>query len=98
MAGNERETQGAGSDVAAVILAGLLGALIGAGLALLLAPKTGAELRSEIREKAGVVAEKAQVVQQKAKDLAEAARQKLEERRGQREAAMSDEPSLAEKA
>jgi len=62
-------------------LAGLIGAVIGASLGLLLAPKPGTELRSEIRVKAGTAAEKAHAVQEKARDLVEAAKHKLEEHR-----------------
>ena len=48
-----------GSDLGTAIIAGAIGATVGAVVALLLAPKTGAELRAEIGEKAKDVAEKA---------------------------------------
>jgi len=70
-----------GADIARMLVAGLIGAVIGASLGLLLAPKTGSELRHDLREKAGTAAEKAHVVQERARDLVEAARHKIEERR-----------------
>ncbi len=76
-----------GAEIARMLIAGLVGAVIGASLGLLLAPKTGTELRSGLREKAGTAAEKAHVVQERAKDLVEAAKHKIEEHRAAREAA-----------
>ncbi|MBM3499339.1 MAG: YtxH domain-containing protein [Armatimonadetes bacterium] len=77
--GNGAECTGA--EVARLLVAGLVGAVIGASLGLLLAPKAGSELRHDLREKAGTAAEKAHVVQEKARDLVEAAKHKIEERR-----------------
>jgi gas vesicle protein len=76
-----------------MLVAGLIGAVIGAGLGLLLAPKAGSELRHDLREKAGTAAEKAHVVQEKAKDLVEAARHKIEERRAAHAAEAPAEPA-----
>jgi len=84
MAEQGSRTECTGAEVARLLAAGLIGAVIGATIGLLLAPKTGVELRSEIREKAGTAAEKAHVVQEKARDLVEAAKHKLEERRAAR--------------
>ena len=82
-----------GADIARMLIAGLIGAAIGASLGLLLAPKTGSELRHDIREKAGTAAEKAHVVQEKAKDLVEAAKQKIGERRAAGAAEQAEEPA-----
>jgi len=84
-----------GADIARMLIAGLIGAVIGASIGLLLAPKPGVELRSDIREKAGTAAEKTHVVQAKAKDLVEAAKHKIEKRRAAHapEAAATPEPA-----
>ena len=81
MADQGSGTNCTGADMARMLVAGLVGAVIGASIGLLLAPKPGVELRSDIREKAGTAAEKAHVVQAKAKDLVEAAKHRIEERR-----------------
>ncbi len=71
-----------GGEAARLLTAALIGGIVGAALGLLLAPKAGTELRSDLREKAGVAAEKAQGIGEKAKELVETAKQKIEERRG----------------
>jgi len=84
-----------GAEVARLIVAALIGVVIGASLGLLLAPKPGTDLRSDIRGAAGTAAEKAQVVTAKARDLVEAAKHKIEERRGTHAA---EEPAVEEAA
>jgi gas vesicle protein len=81
MAEQANDTGCTGAQIAGLLVAALIGAVIGASLGLLLAPKPGAELRSDLRETAGTAAEKAHVVQEKAKHLVETAKQKIEERR-----------------
>ena len=90
MAEHETSSGSPGSEAGRLLLAAVIGGLIGAAVGLLLAPKPGADLRSDIRGKASVAAEKAQVVQAKAKDLVQAAKQKLEEHRAGREAEAED--------
>ena len=56
-----------GGEAARLLTAALIGGIVGAALGLLLAPKAGTELRSDIRDRAGVAAEKAQGIGEKAK-------------------------------
>jgi gas vesicle protein len=65
---DDRGGVGAGT----VLLAGVLGGLAGAALGLLLAPKAGAELRSELGDRAKSAGERA-------REWAEIAREKAEE-------------------
>ena len=65
------------SDFAAGII---LGAVLGAGLALLLAPRSGEQARERLRE-AGM--EMTQRAREKAEDLRDRAREKVEEIRAQ---------------
>ena len=62
-----------GASVGAVILSFFLGGLVGAGVALLLAPKAGSETRQKIKELAEEVKEKAGVYYEQAKDKASSA-------------------------
>ncbi|MGQ9730869.1 MAG: YtxH domain-containing protein [Candidatus Zipacnadales bacterium] len=75
----EHGSGGMGTELAHLLLAGIIGVLVGAGLGLLLAPKPGAELRADLKAQASTAAEKAQVVQEKARELVEAAKQKISE-------------------
>jgi gas vesicle protein len=61
--GHEKEDNGGG-----FIAGALIGALIGAGAALLLAPKTGKELRSDVSSQAGNIKEKGIELTHVAKD------------------------------
>ncbi len=61
--GNEEGRFGAGS----LILGFFIGGLVGAGVALLLAPQAGAETRQKIKELAGDVKEKATEYTEKVK-------------------------------
>ena len=64
-----------GSDLGTVIVAGAVGAAVGAVVALLLAPKPGGELRAELGEKAK---EYVDIAKEKASEVATAAREKVE--------------------
>ncbi len=68
-------------ELGRLFAAALIGGVIGAAVGLLLAPKAGAELRIDLKDKAGVAAQKAHGIQAKAKDMVQAAKQKIEERR-----------------
>jgi gas vesicle protein len=70
-----------GGEAARLLTAALIGGIVGAALGLLLAPKPGTELRSDIKDKAGAAAERAQGIGERAKELVETAKQKIEERR-----------------
>lgn len=61
--GQDKEDSGGG-----FIAGALIGALIGAGAALLLAPKTGKELRSDVSSQAGTIKEKGIELTHAAKD------------------------------
>jgi gas vesicle protein len=65
------DRRGVGAE--AVLLAGVLGGLAGAALGLLLAPRTGAETRSEWGERAKTAGEKARELADLACDKAEEA-------------------------
>jgi len=74
-----------GSDLGTIIIAGAIGATVGAVVALLLAPKSGSELRAEISDKAKEYAEKAketahevaEKAREAAHDVAEKAKEKV---------------------
>lgn len=76
-----------GSDLGTVIIAGAIGATVGAVVALMLAPKAGAELRADLGEKAKEYAEKAketaaevaEKAREAAHEVAEKAREKVAE-------------------
>ncbi len=68
-------------ELGRLFAAALIGGVIGAAVGLILAPKAGAELRVELKDKASVAVEKAHGVQAKAKDLVQAAKEKIEARR-----------------
>lgn len=53
----------------------IVGAFVGAAVALLYAPKSGRETRAMVKEKAHEVAEKAKDAAEKAKDAAEKAKE-----------------------
>lgn len=78
-------------EMARLLAAALIGGVIGAALGLLLAPKAGTDLRSDIKDKAGVAADKAQGFGAKAKEFVDVAKQKIEERRGAGEQAPPEE-------
>jgi gas vesicle protein len=61
----EQKEYGAGS----VLVSFLLGSLVGAGIALLIAPQSGKETREKIREYAETVKEKASESVQKVKSV-----------------------------
>ncbi len=62
------------------IIGFLLGAVAGAAIGFLYAPKPGRETRELIKEKAGRAAEKAKEAAEKAKHAAAEAREKVEEK------------------
>ncbi len=80
-----------GSDLGTIIIAGAIGATVGAVVALLLAPKSGSELRADIGDKAREYAEKAketahevaEKAREAAHEVAERAREKVAEVRDQ---------------
>lgn len=72
---NEEKKFGAGS----VILSFFIGGLIGAGIALLVAPKSGAETRKQIKEFAEEAKDKAETYIEKVKEKASAAVEKGKE-------------------
>jgi gas vesicle protein len=65
--------EGSGASAGAVILSFFLGGLVGAGVALLLAPKAGSETRQKIKELAEEVKEKAGGYYEQARDKASSA-------------------------
>ncbi len=65
-----------GSDLGTVIVAGAIGAAVGAVVALMLAPKAGTEFRAELGEKTREYAEKAK---EKVSEVAEIARERVAE-------------------
>lgn len=65
---------GSGSDLGTIIIAGAVGAAVGAVVALLLAPKAGNEMRAELGEKAKGYAE---IAREKAGHVAQMARDKV---------------------
>ncbi len=65
-----------------LVAAGFVGALVGAGVALALAPKTGPEFRAEVKAQAETAAGKAQeVVGSRARELVAEAKRRIEEAR-----------------
>ena len=68
-----------GSGIGAVVLSFFLGGLVGAGVALLMAPKSGTETRQKIRELAEEVKEKAEEYVGTARDKASSALEKGKE-------------------
>ncbi len=81
----ERRGGGAGSGVALF----LLGAAVGAGLALLFAPQSGDETRADIRRQA-------RRVKRKARDLAESGRDMVDDLQRQGKSAVRDARSALE--
>ena len=81
----ERRGGGAGSGVALF----LLGAAVGAGLALLFAPQSGEETRAQIRRGA-------RRMKRKARDLAEAGRDVVDDLQRQGRSAVKDARSALE--
>ena len=81
----EQETEG--KAVGAALFAFLAGAAAGAGLALLVAPKSGQEVRTKLREVAGDAMDKTRdyaktmqdKVQERARCMMEKGKQKLQE-------------------
>jgi gas vesicle protein len=65
--------EGSGASAGAVVLSFFLGGLVGAGVALLLAPKAGSETRQKIKELAEEVKEKAGGYYEQARDKASSA-------------------------
>lgn len=84
-----------GGEAARLLTAALIGGIVGAALGLLLAPKTGPELRSDLKDKASVAAEKAHGIGTKAKEFVETAKQKIDERRAGGEEQASEEEAEA---
>ncbi|HOP85909.1 MAG TPA: YtxH domain-containing protein [Syntrophorhabdaceae bacterium] len=72
---NEEKRFGAGS----VVLSFFIGGLIGAGIALLVAPKSGVETRKQIKEFAEEAKEKAETYIEKVKEKASTAMEKGKE-------------------
>jgi len=64
------------SDLGTIIVAGAVGAAVGAVVALMLAPKPGGELRAELGEKAKDYAE---IAKERAAQVASRAREKVAE-------------------
>ncbi len=63
-----------------LIIGAVTGAIAGAAVALLYAPKSGAETRSLVKEKAGQAAEKVKEAVAKTKEAAINAEKKIEEK------------------
>ena len=89
--GNQGGSPVVACDACRIIAAALLGGIVGAALALLLAPKPGRELREDLKRGAaalgerasttsGVLAEKAQVGVERAKELATEVRDRVARR------------------
>ena len=62
-----------GRDIISVVGAAAIGALIGAGVALLMAPKPGSELREDLKSSAQAAIEKLQQVAEQVGDQVKAA-------------------------
>jgi len=85
MAEHDKVDGRCGGELGRLFAAALIGGVIGAAVGLILAPKAGAELRVELKDKAGLAVEKAHGVQAKAKDLVQAAKEKIEACRAETE-------------
>ena len=68
-----------GRDILGVVGAAVIGALIGAGVALLMAPKPGSELREDLKSSAQTAIEKLQQVAEQVGDQVKAATDKMAE-------------------
>ncbi|MDD5127158.1 MAG: YtxH domain-containing protein [Dehalococcoidales bacterium] len=65
----------------------LTGAVIGAALGFLYAPRTGKETRELVKERAGEVREKVSEMAEKSREAAVEARKRVEEKLGHKESA-----------
>jgi len=68
-----------GRDIIGVVGAAAIGALIGAGVALLMAPKPGSELREDLKSSAQAAIEKLQQVAEQVGDQVKAATAQIAE-------------------
>ena len=82
-------------NMGTVIVAGAIGAAVGAVVALLLAPKPGPELRAELGEKAKVAGEKVKEVAEKAKEKASEVTAKVREHLEECEAEGAEGPEVS---
>jgi len=71
-----------GRDILGIMGAAVIGALIGAGVALLMAPKPGSELREDLKSSAQAAVEKLQQVAEQVGDQVKAATAEIAERHG----------------
>ena len=83
---NDQESAGSGM----FLLGALAGALVGAGVALLMAPKTGAETRQELNSGYNSMRDAAA---RRYRDIAERATAKVEQYTGRTTTSMGDGPS-----
>jgi len=95
---DEKSGDGAAGEFVRLLTAALVGAAVGAMVALALAPKPGAEFREDIKAGAGTAAERAQAVGAKARELVAAAKEKIEQQRAHVAAPAADECCAQETA
>jgi len=93
---DQQNAESVAGELFRMVAAAMVGALIGAGVALALAPKAGTDFRAEVKARAGTAAEKAQeIVGSKARELVAEAKRRIEEARA---GAACGEPPAAEAA
>lgn len=78
-----------GCNSGSLVLSFLLGGMVGAGLALLLAPQSGAETRRKIREMADEVKDKAEGYAGMAKEQVTSSVEKAKEMYGEKKSAIT---------